>query len=211
MASVSSMDDLGDRIITKFKESKFGIGSTEFLPHGCLDELITAESVTEELEIEDYPANRESKALIEFILEEAKKVFAISLISGVTNQILRDVMASFMQHRFADASLPIKHKEDLDTLPCFLSHTWNKRRKRDFWTKQWSFLAPLFSKKQFKMELEPDHILPFIWKGSETKESEFSQVYEVTIHESHHEDPILTVSKRRSSRSEASCSKLFDQ
>lgn len=188
------MSSLQDRILKHYAKSKFDTQERDFLTEGSIDELITKESVWEELEVEQSSQDSEENILVEYILRDAKKVFAIVVIIDLDGANLREAMMKFQKNNFRDESLPVK-REELSTLPCFSGTPWTKPvRKQNFFREQWRFLAPVFSKTKFQLYLEPDCILPFVWRSYEVKEGTFSQVFEVRIHESHWKDPVLTVS-----------------
>lgn len=191
--SGSEEASLADRILAKFEQSKFDNTFKDFLPEGCIGDLITEEAVLEEL-----PAlNSETpdgKELLGFIQKDARKVFAIAVHSGLTGAELCDAMKLFKCNNFHDGCLPIKDiRSNKQNLNLFRRKPWNKTRVYNFYEKQWKFLAPVFSKNKFKHDLPPESILPFIWMSSTVKEGTFSQIFQVKIHESHHKDPVITV------------------
>jgi hypothetical protein len=102
-------------------------------------------------------------------------------------------MKRFQENEFDDRCLPLK-RDTMLALPCFQGKFWNKLRTHMFLQNQWTFLAPVFSKSQFRIDLEPENIFPFTWVSNDAKEGRFSTVYQATIHESHQEDPTWTVS-----------------
>jgi hypothetical protein len=44
------------------------------------------------------------------------------------------------------------------------------------------------------LDLHPGVILPFTWQQDDMKSGAFGEVHQVTVHPSHHKDPVLTVS-----------------
>ena len=187
---------LSDRIIDRYVKSKFDPEEKQFLPEGCLQELVTLETIIEELQ-ENHPrsqdVNREDpiiQKLAEFILEKAKKVFATTVVSGLRGGYLGYSMIEFMNMEFADNCLPITY----DDMVMQFGDKWGKTTIHDFFTKQWRFLVPVFSKNNFKVDLKPNHILPFIERVSFGKEGAFGQVFRVQVHPGHQMDQVLDVS-----------------
>jgi hypothetical protein len=173
----------------------------DFLPHGCIDILITEYAVIKELGFSEEESRKESNIkLLSFILKDAKKIFAILLCAGFSNQSkdLRKAMTQFRKKSFGDASLPItsrtRHKVpffgDDETEP---QKPWDLVRTRNFCKEQWAFLAPVFSKERLDLELHSDDILPFIFKDDDVKSGAFGEVHRVTVHPSHQENPVTTV------------------
>jgi hypothetical protein len=187
------MASLQDRIVEGYETGRFDNTPQSFLPESRVAELITRISIVEELEYEDSDLeNGEDNDLIDFIVKYAKKVFAIALIIDVSGTTLRVAMRNFKDYNFQDESLPLS-KDALPGLPFFAKKPWTRLKTHNFLRDQWIFLAPVFSKTKFKLDLEPEHILPFTWVSNEAKDGTFSQVFQVKIHESHQEDLVLTV------------------
>jgi len=187
------MSLLQDRILEGYEIGMFDNTPRPFFPECRIAELITRDSIVEELEYEDCDLeNSEDNSLIDFIVKYAKKVFAIALMIDVSGANLRVAIKNFKAFNFQDESLPLS-KDALPGLPFFSKKPWSRLRTHNFLQNQWIFLAPVFSKTKFKLDLEPEHILPFTWVSNEAKDGTFSQVFQVKIHESHQEDLVLTV------------------
>jgi hypothetical protein len=184
---------LADLIVGSYAIGVFDNPPRVFLPQSFLSEFITKAAVAEELE-ENLDTDNNS-GLVNFIVESAKKVFATAIISAIDGSNLYMLMKRFQETEFDDSCLPLK-RDTMLALPCFQGKFWNKLRTHNFLQNQWVFLAPIFSKSQFKIELEPEHIFPFTWVSNDAKEGTFSNVYQATIHESHQEDPTWTVRVR---------------
>lgn len=187
---------LADQILGCYASGVFENKPQDFLPCHCIDKLITKEAILEEFGIDDEPTPEETY-LNTFILQHARKTFATAIICGIGGNDLYQVMKRFQDDNFTDEFLPV-NKETTDRLQCFQptrgrDKSWTLLRNRDFLEKQFIFLAPVFSKSVFKMNLEPGHIFPFIEKSSEAKEGTFSHVHRVTIHDSHQLDLKLNV------------------
>lgn len=193
---------LSDQILDKYDKSKFDHEVKQFLPEGCIDELVTLEAIIKEIEEKDQlePGDLDlqegsvKKNIIDFVRGKAKKVFAITVVSGLRGRELGKAMFQFMGINFVDNSLPVK-EGNLAQVACFrdTASPWSKVRIHNFCREQWRFLAPVFSQQNFKVDLEPEHILPFIEKDSLVKEGAFGQVFAVEIHPAHQKDPVLNV------------------
>jgi len=191
---------LSDQIIAKSKISKFDLEEKQFLPAGCIEELVTLEAIIKELIEKDQldpgdlslQEDPKTKQVIEFVLGKAKKVFATTVISGLRGRDLGWVMYQFMELNFVNESLPVT-KDALEKLLGGIAFPWSQTRIYNFCREQWRFLAPVFSQQNFKVNLEPDHILPFVDKSNLTKEGAFGQVFRVEIHPAHQKNPAMNV------------------
>ncbi|KAE8447646.1 hypothetical protein EG329_010617 [Mollisiaceae sp. DMI_Dod_QoI] len=211
MANKSSFNDyesifpstLSDRILDKYVESKFDADIKLFLPAGCIDELVTLEAIIKELGEKDQleyghlqlPERHLAMNLVEFVLRKSKKVFAITILSGLRGTVLRRAMQRFMEIDFTDYSLPLIGR-DLEDAPVFHHANfspWTQVRIDYFRREQWRFLAPVFSPQNTMFHLEPEHILPFIQRDDQVKEGAFSQVFQAEIHPAHLKDSVMKV------------------
>ena len=185
----SDLEDefLGVLIVNEFEKSTFD--RHDFLPHDRIDKLITRASVAHALNLN--LASRDER-LLNFILQSAKRVFAIILTCHFRGSDLRRMMETFRRKHFDDKDLPVTSDALLE-LDCFNKRPWSAMERRLFFREQWAFLAPVFASDNFKMDLEPDHILPFILVGQDTKSGNFNQGFHATIHPSHWTNPVLKV------------------
>lgn len=181
---------LADRFIEHYEQGVFNEAKQDFLPQHCLAQLITNETIVMEFQEEDiddtkYDPRRESdQQLLAFILEHARKVFATTVLCEISGNKLYRTMMTFQKSKVQDKSLPLKNETLSTTLT---GSVWSNLKKKNFWEKQFIFLAPIFSKSEFKLDLEAQHIFPFTWVSNDAKEGTFSQVYQVKIHDSHHD------------------------
>ncbi|KAL1880027.1 hypothetical protein Daus18300_001390 [Diaporthe australafricana] len=186
---------LADEITESLEPSTFPIGSVDhYMPEGHLERFITTDSIVREFSRGWDPRQGDHSvdpALIQFILESAKKVFAIILLSGIMSKDLRITMESLKSFDFKDIHLPI-HNEDMETLSWSrnVRPAWAVANKKDFERKQWMFLAPVFLKNHLKMEIDSPSILPFALVSGKRRQGTFSDVWEVAIHEFHQEEPM---------------------
>jgi hypothetical protein len=195
--------NLSDQIIDEYQKSKFDPDVKHFVPEGSVDRLVTLEAIIKELLEKDQlePADlvledgSVKKGIVDFAYGEAKKVFATTVVSGLRGNPLVRAMWQFKQIQFIDTSLPFL--EENSSIDPFFSNTrgspWNKTRIHNFCREQWGFLAPVFSRQNFNVDLEARHILPFIERDDLKKEGAFAQVFRVEIHEAHQKDPALNV------------------
>lgn len=99
-------------IIKAYAVGRYGFEKPEkYLPAGCLDELMTLHAVREALSsggmiFNSLPVETQ-RSLIEFIAENAKKLFAISILAGLKGNDLFLAMTTFHSHNFEDKGLPV--------------------------------------------------------------------------------------------------------
>ncbi|KAF2968931.1 hypothetical protein GQX73_g4649 [Xylaria multiplex] len=194
--NLEDVGDLGDRIVANYQRSQFpvGMGEREFLPEGCLEKLITRASVVTTMGLPHYwgRLSAKNKELVNFIIESAKKVFAITITIGISGDgsELRKAMLVFKAHGFGDASLPVKPYSWARGIPLIEKLRWKPSELHLFMHHQWTYLAPIFPKKIWDADLEPNCIIPFTVVNAR-KETASSSVYQVTVHPSHQEDPVF--------------------
>ncbi|KAG4436079.1 hypothetical protein IFR05_008435 [Cadophora sp. M221] len=190
--SLKIREALADRITLKYANSRFDDSENPFLPDGCLDSLVTRKSIVEELrdkeltpEEEERVLHKDDQTVVDYVLSEGRKVFAITIISGLRGYDLNEAMWGFYENDINDASLPIKNTVIADGVEGFPGSVWGSARRHVFFQEQWRFLAPVFSKENPAPDLKPHHILPFIRKGKSISEGASGDVYEVGIHPAH--------------------------
>ena len=183
--------------------SHFDGNPRPFAPEGAIDNLIKPEEVKIELEIKRNSTNEEQQ-LIDYIVTETPRIFSITMYVGVTSGDLYNAMKLFKQGGITDTrSLPIIHKqtskdshEEESTLTKIdpTEEVWEYGRRQDFYERQWTYLAQVFSTSKDNYDLHPMVILPFKSRDAEIKEGAFGHVFKVEIHEKHLVDPEKTVS-----------------
>jgi len=182
-------ESLVDKIVTQLQESVFD--NDEFLPDGCIDRLITKEAVMSELALSQDDLKKGSNAtLVNFILKKGKVLFAILLVSGFHGTQLVKAVTQFGMKGMGDSKLPITEEIRRST-PFFGS--WSQNMSHNFLKKQWAFLSPVFCEEKKNLELHPRVIMPFTCQEDSVKSGAFGEVHQVTVHEAHHKDPVLTV------------------
>ncbi|PVH79109.1 HET-domain-containing protein, partial [Cadophora sp. DSE1049] len=194
---------LSDLILKKSCKSVV-FDNREFFPDGSIESLITRESVMEELVMtKETLRDGPTAELLDFILTRGKRLFAILINIGLTNEKLVGAIRQFLEISFGDASLPITN-DNVHAIPFFGKKIdrqlrWDSRLKREFRFKQFEYLAPVFSSDNLDMELDAQYIFPFIARHGDRKTGGFGEVYQVDVHPSHHKTPILTFNNERSS------------
>jgi serine/threonine protein kinase len=186
----SSYTALANVIPTKFSTCVFPPREKkhQFLPEGCVKQLISKEVINHELPDSGSSCSDEDlHQLREIIYTQSKKLFAISLTSGFKKDELLWVMRFFRHYDITDESLPILQLDQQNSVPGHFGQSkfWTLTRRIAFYDAQWKFLAPVFSNDKFIYELESDHILPFTWVDDTVREGSFSKVFQVEIHPSH--------------------------
>ncbi|ROV94108.1 hypothetical protein VPNG_09346 [Cytospora leucostoma] len=177
--STTQMLDISTQILEHFVTSDFPPGwKQDYVPEGCLDQLITRDAIIREFSKDDEPDENIHipEDLIRFILQSAKKVLATSLWSGVESRQLQRAMKTFRSAGFKDSSLPVKVLDPREAPWSQLK--WNSVKFKTFQEMQWKFVVPIFSEDNIKLELENRHILPFKSVEREVKTGGFSEVYE---------------------------------
>jgi hypothetical protein len=182
-------ESLVNQIVAKLDNSIFD--GKDFLPEGCIETLITEATVMKEMGITEE-TKEDSRKLLSFILKDGRKIFAILIFSSFKSQALREAVTQFRRKKIGDVSLPIT---DVANVPFFKppKQPWDNWSVRNFCKGQWIFLAPVFSNEKLNLQLRADHILPFTSQDNDIKSGAFGEVHQVTVHPSHHTNPVLTV------------------
>ncbi|KAF2496438.1 HET-domain-containing protein [Lophium mytilinum] len=196
----SPSSTLEDRLLKSFVASTFDSQRQSYLPEGRIVELVTAESITEELELDHLDPSTAAKfdqsrqaELVDWILNGARKLFAICVECGILPR--RNMLATFLRFRkygFDDKSLPIRNPRDNSRPtasnspdPVFHEQVWSMFKLHNFYEKQWKYLVPVFGSNQYDYDLPSDCILPFQTDRDDTGQGAFSSVYKVKVHPDH--------------------------
>ena len=192
---------LSTQIIRRYEKSQFDPGEKVFLPAGSLEDLLTEEAIIKELhgdsrvDLEDRLLRPENQRVVEFIIrQDAKKVFAITVINEFRGEDLKKAMRVLKKINLTDKCLPVQEEFLGEQLGKY-SKIWTPVRIHHFCREQWCFLSPVFSPQQTMFYLEPNHILPFTEKssGCDVQEGAFSQVFCIKIHPAHLIEPVKDV------------------
>lgn len=188
-------EELVDRLLGNLVKSSFD-KKKDFWPRGCIEELVTHEAITEELESRNSPVSRRAEqadqvtlsALVDFFMHGSQALFAIVLCCNLPGDKLFRAMKQFKKLNFRDSSLPI---DDEDVKRIFHSSTgsvrspWNGPSVRSFCDFQWKALAPVFDNNTLEFTLDSDVILPFTRAKQRGSSGTFGEVHKVIIHPSH--------------------------
>lgn len=198
---MSTSEPLEDRILDSLVKSEFPPGwMQEYMPEGSLQGLISKQSVIREFSRYGSFSGRRraNRDLLEFILERAKTVFAISLFAGVNSNQLKRAMMVFKSNSFDDSRLLRESPDPRDPQKLPWSElNWTMVKLLNFSDTRWKFLVPVFQEDKIKYELESRSILPFTLAKEGCKQGAFSNVWKISIHESHLKEPMQKVRNTR--------------
>lgn len=191
---------LGDDIASLFCTSNFDGSDRDYLPEGCLDSLITAKSIKCELDkftqdlhrLKTEDSRRKTREMYtddfrqelgRWIQNNAPRTFATMVHCGLGPLYLLMSMQKCRETKFDDHKLPIPTP---DSLPeSWNTSIWPRHKLRDFYDKQWKFLAPVFLKDKYHYDCKKNCIFPFTRENVPPRYGAFSTVYKVTVHEKH--------------------------
>ena len=205
--AMTNQEDLLSEILSRPQcvlKSQFDSTPRKFVPEGKLDHVINRNSILAQMDVER--PSIEDESLVKFILEEAKKIFAISISIGLDETQLKKAMLLCKAKGFNDRRLLVSNTASVDglQLPQILAsleasgstgrRIWTGKRIGDFCDEQWKFQAAVFSTANSNHDLPPYSILPFTVKHAFDKGS-FGQVNKIKIHPAHFVDPLNPVRK----------------
>jgi len=185
-ADEESVPPLQEKILARLVYCQFD--KKDFLPQSSLDELITTESIEEELRSAGLAM------LSADIFKNARKVFTVLVYIGMVG-----AMESLHGEGFADEYLPVElvSKRDGYTMVSrqnsrrsekifrsFNRDPWNSMKRKAFLDYQWLVQSPVFESGQH-YSLDTHCILPFISDARQIARSYFSKVFEVQVHPAH--------------------------
>ncbi|KAF2176066.1 hypothetical protein K469DRAFT_700459 [Zopfia rhizophila CBS 207.26] len=195
-------ESLANRILASFESSTFDRRPQDFLPQNCISDLVTFDSIKEELKLDDLAKfdGEWKEKLVEWVLAKAKKAFAITVQCDREPLTTLQTIVRFRKVHFNDSNLPIDNpRNPTNSIPSTESSSsyfdpklWDTFRLYNFYEKQWKCLAPVFSPSQYTYDLSSECIFPFILDGGIRKEGAFSSVYRVKIHPAHQKHPNLS-------------------
>ncbi|KAJ4377012.1 hypothetical protein N0V86_006451 [Didymella sp. IMI 355093] len=200
-------EPLVDKILDSLVLSNFHDPGRDFLPHGCLNNLLTESAIATELHrfdtevkrLSDAKRNKISKMecdtnsreeLAVWIAQQAPRTFAIALQCEPNPVLLVAAMSFFRENGFDDESLPLVDlTPSAETFPKgFLSKSdlWTPVKLHNFREKQWKCLVPVFSSGKYTHNLEHDnYIFPFTKVNENPKIGAFGFVHKVRVHRDH--------------------------
>lgn len=192
---------LSDILLLSWKKSAFDKTPLKFVPRGILNKLITKENVYKAMGV-DKPYH-DDQVLVEFIITEARCLFAIAVIIKLKPAELYKAMNLFRINHFGDKKLPIaeitgqqymmnvlqgvQHQFEIMEGNSEPAKIWSCERIMNFQEKQGWFLAPILSTAESNQDFW-DVTLPFIEKHGTFAEGSFGVVSKYEIHSDHFQD-----------------------
>lgn len=169
----------------------------KYLPLNALETLITQQQIESELgKIEkDSPAaakkfdRAERAKLASWVLQNARRIFAIALQCDLKSDMLVYAMRLAKRHQFTDACLPAP-EDPFNAPPPWPDRLhyriWDPVKLYSFNDKQWKFDAAVFDKDILYYDFPAQKIFPFKSIGAASEDGTFSRVYQVKVHDAHH-------------------------
>jgi len=191
-AGIDALYENGNDNIT----SDFPTGIHQYWPGPLIQQVVRRSVVCHEL---DKSGERYDQDLVFYILRDAKKLFAISIILDSDPKWTLNVMKFFKANDFKDHEMSAEVgaqtqylvKERLFELD---SSLWSRGRVHRICEFQWKVLVPVVSTEKFIHNFAENAILPFSKIGAVSSHGAFSMVIQVKIQEGHFEDPSRPVS-----------------
>ncbi|KAJ4355614.1 uncharacterized protein N0V89_003634 [Didymosphaeria variabile] len=149
--------------------------SKYFVPHQDLFQLLTLDAIRSSLSVAKSISPERLQGLSQKIFVSARRVYAILVLGGNEQEIIRFIENDNLQNSPIDHRLPIS-REDLETLVPKISG--------EFYEKQWEFCAPIFIKETEHRILDMFTVLPFV-KQEFIASGGFGIVYRLQLHPSH--------------------------
>ncbi|KAK3361555.1 heterokaryon incompatibility protein-domain-containing protein [Lasiosphaeria ovina] len=156
-----------------------------FLPADKIDSLITAHAILEKMP--DLFDSQDGAELVSYILKNAKRLFAITAIdTDFDPKELKLVLTRFKQFGFDDDSLPILDPRNLGPPTPAAFSIWSPERLYIFYSRQWLFLAPVFSDEVFLYHARRGDVLPFVCSSeTPTFNENLGDIFEAGLHQAH--------------------------
>ena len=196
---LNSGQSLVDRIPNYLSASNFDGSDRSFLPEQHLDQLVTLDTIVNELGRfnehlalirEDARESRRQEYNLEFrqrlaswICHYAPRMFATMIHCNLNPLFLLLSMQKCQELQFTDENLPLSSSTEPPT--GWNPSIWTRARKQDFWDKQWRFLVPVFEPGRYHYDHEYNCIFPFVKSNEPPRIGAFSVVHKVTIHPGH--------------------------
>ncbi|KAI0103824.1 hypothetical protein GGR51DRAFT_523569 [Nemania sp. FL0031] len=183
---------LSDLIISQALEpSTFDTRPEKYCPQNKFDTFVTEEAIARQLEHVQCDDKLTRQELVRWTYKNARKIFVIMVVSGFSNEEALAVIRRIRAKGLTDECLPIsKPDSDDGTIgPAPHPSIWEGEsitQRDNFFDKQWRFIIPVFSAKQFHHDLEPETILPFEEiESSSINQGGFSHVRGFKVHQAH--------------------------
>jgi hypothetical protein len=191
------MEKLADDVDDALMENCLRTG--QFLPCDRLETFVTRENVTKIINHDDDGELLNKGTLIEFVLQDARRLFLILALTAKETKKLSSWLNDFYSNDVVDKLLPIEfHRDDNgayygiansagDEKQFRFFNRWERNDRRLFDNWQSSFLAPVFAGDPFHHQLHPRTILPFLKLPKVHKPANgfFGEVSRVEVHKAH--------------------------
>lgn len=181
---VGQVMDLEEHIGEALRESCFPEGHNGLFASKNVLTAVTNSSVTQkiwpDLQPPRFPKESDNKALVDFVSQHAREIFAIGIYLNIQDKKLRDMMRLFMKHQMSDMHLPLSDAA--------MERIWAEPRylllRRKFGRAQYLFRPHVFSMmNRFLVVPVPPHVVLPILKSKNMSRGQFGIVYEVRIDE----------------------------
>ena len=150
-----------------------------FIPQKALYNLLTREELRNVLNYCHGILSYLIDDLVEIIFRGARRIFAILILLKGEERLISDfVRSDGFQLSALDHKLPFSKET--------LSEIVSPYTIDDFYSLQWEFVAPIFSKDILHRVLDPRTRLPFTFHRDTGKEGGFGHIYELEIHPENH-------------------------
>ncbi|KAK5654616.1 hypothetical protein OQA88_7246 [Cercophora sp. LCS_1] len=193
MSTIDELYEDGNDEIT----SNFPTRNSQYWPETLIQQLVQKHSVLSALnEAED----KYDQELVDYILRDAKRLFAIAAATEADRKWLLNVMRFFKQHNYKDDDISAEVggkclvKEALSELNPKL---WGRGRALRICETQWKVVVPVISTEKDNYDFIDKAILPFNKIRSVDAGGAFSAVSEVSIREGHFKDSSRSVERQR--------------
>lgn len=181
---VGQVMDLEEHIGEALRESCFPEGHNGLFASKNVLTAITNYSVTQkmwpDLQPPRFPKESDNKALVDFISQHAREIFAIGIYLNIQDKKLRDMMRLFMKHQMSDIHLPLSDAA--------MDRIWAEPRylllRRKFGRAQCLFRPHGFSmmNRFLVVPVLPNVVLPIL-ESKNMSRGQFGIVYAVRIDE----------------------------
>lgn len=181
---VGQVMDLEEHIGEALRESRFPEGHNGLFASKSVLTAITNASVIQtiwpDLQPPRFPKEPENQALVDFISQHAREIFAIGIYLNIQDKKLRDMMRLFMKHQMSDRHLPLSDAA--------MERIWAEPRylllRRKFGRAQYLFRPHGFTmmNRFLVVPVLPNVVLPIL-KSKNMSRGQFGIVYEVRIDE----------------------------
>ncbi|KAI1759501.1 hypothetical protein GGR53DRAFT_527218 [Hypoxylon sp. FL1150] len=179
--------DLYTIIENELIHSKFS--QKRFLPDAKFKELFTWPIIEQELRSQDSQSTNPD--LVKYIVDNATRVFAILVYSGLVAKAF-----TLSKHTFMDKYLPIQVDGKAVTTFHLLADNpalewfedWTSRERGTFKNFQWAFMAPVFDKCSILEQPDDEIPLPFVTYDDTPDEGSFGKIHKAQIHGDHIKD-----------------------